>query len=142
MTGRRRERRLAPPTPPPPSRYLCVFLVTSSGLEGAAGRRGGGWGAGAKSGPGCESGSGSGDREAFACACACANLSPTLPPTASDGTPARARCWALRTRAFSFLSLPMATPPRVLASEPACRWPWGRCLPSWPNLGGLDLRQC
>lgn len=43
---------------------------------------------------------------------------------------------------FSFLSLPMATPPRVLASEPACRWPWGRCLPSWPNLWGLDLRQC
>lgn len=105
VTGRRRERRLAPPTPPPPSRYLCVFLVTSSGLEGAAGRRGGGWGAGAKSGPGCESGSGSGDREAFACACACANLSPTLPPIASDGTPARARCWALRTRAF-FLSFP------------------------------------
>lgn len=78
MTDRRRERRLPSPPPPPPSRYLCVFIVTSSGLEGAAGRRGGGWGAGAKSGPGCEPGSGSGDREAFACACA--NLSPTLPP--------------------------------------------------------------
>lgn len=92
------------PIPPPPSRYLCVFIVTSSGLEGAAGRRGGGWGAGANSGPGCEPGSGSGDREAFACACA--NLSPTLPPPLQTGLQ-RAPAVGLCARVlFSFLPCP------------------------------------
>lgn len=36
---------------PSRSRYSCVFLLVPSGLEGAAGRRGGGWGAAPPAGP-------------------------------------------------------------------------------------------
>lgn len=131
MTDRRRERRL-------PSRSLCVFIATSSGLEGAAGRGGGGWGAAQTAGRAANLAP---VRSREASACACADLSPTPPtpsPPASAETPARARPGALRRRALFLSSLPMATPPRVLVSEPSGRWPWVRPRPSWPSLWGLD----
>lgn len=119
-----------------PEPFLVRFHRHFLGFGGRRGPRWWGMGSCANSGQGCEPGSGP---EPGGLRVRVRRPLPNPPPApASAETPARARPGALRRRALFLSSLPMATPPRVLVSEPSGRWPWVRPRPSWPSLWGLD----